>query len=159
MKKVLKQLSADEQLTWLVRLANDELRLGVKFQRFLQEKLPKKVETAVLTPRTVAELRQLAEVAQKKEAIRQKAAAAAARKKRLEALAPKAEGMWTFVQQLIEQGNGRSYDEATGLLVQLHDLAVFQGTENVFTSRIRQIRETYSRRSALLKRLNKAGLP
>ncbi|MCP5097980.1 MAG: hypothetical protein GY943_20725, partial [Chloroflexi bacterium] len=158
MKKVIKQLSVDDQQAWLTRLANDEIRLGSKFQRFLQEKLPKKVETAVSSSRTVAELRQIAEVEEQKEANRLKAVAAANHKKRMEALAPKSEETWTFVQQLIEQGNSRAYDEATGLLVQLQDLAVYQGTEATFTTRISYIREKYPRRKALLRRLDRAGL-
>jgi hypothetical protein len=72
----------------------------------------------------VGELLALAEVEEERA---RKQAATEAEKRRireLEALAPKAEETWTFAEQLVEQGNGRAYDEAVQLLVNLHDLAI-----------------------------------
>lgn len=158
MQETAVRLSADEQKAWLLRLANDELRLGVKFQRFLQEKSPISSVTAVSTRRTVAELQQVAEEAQRKERARRKAAAAAKRKQQMEALAPKAEEMWTAVDQLIQEGKAKPYDEAVQLLTKLHDLAVYQGTEAAYENRLRRVRFTNARRRALLRRLDKAGL-
>ncbi|MBK9053563.1 MAG: hypothetical protein IPL78_22480 [Chloroflexi bacterium] len=66
--------------------------------------------------RTVAELERLAK-AERKQARQQAAAAAEAKRIReLETLASKAEATWTFIEQLVEQGTGRSYAEATELL-------------------------------------------
>ena len=159
LQEAVARLPAAEQQAWLLRLANDELRLGVKFQRFLREKLPGGGKTAVSEPRTVGELRQVVEEARQKEAVRRKAAAAAKRKQRMEALAPKADGMWTAVDHLIQEGKAKPYDEAVRLLVQLHDLAVYQGTEPAYGERLRHLRATYARRSGLLRRLDRAGLP
>jgi hypothetical protein len=152
------RLSADEQKAWLLRLANDELRLGVKFQRFLREKSPTGPVAAVSTRRTVAQLQQIAEEAWQKTVAQQKAAAAAKRKRKMEALAPEAEDMWTAVDQLIREGKAKPYDEAVQLLTKLHDLAVYQGTEAAYGDRLRRLRVTYARRSAMLRRLDRAGL-
>ena len=158
MQKAAAGLSADEQQSWLIRLANDEPRLGVKFQRFLREKLPAGPAAADSAPRTVAELQQMAAEMRQKEAARQKAAAEANRKRRMEALAPKAEEMWTAVDKLIQESKAKPYDEAVQLLIKLHDLAVYQGTESVYRDRLHRLRATYSRRSALIQRLDRAGL-
>jgi hypothetical protein len=45
------------------------------------------------------------------------------------------------------------------LLVKLYELAIHQGTEEAFETRLREIRATYPRRTGLLVRLDKAGLP
>ncbi len=93
-------------------VADDELRLGVKFQRFLRDMLPADEETAVSTPRTVAQLQHIAENARNKAAAEQKTKAEANRKRRMGALVPKAEGMWTAVDKLIQEGKAKPYDEA-----------------------------------------------
>ena len=142
---------------WLLRLAQGkEPHLSLAFRRFLdagRETRPKAQKR-----RTVGELLALAE-AEKARRRRQAAAKAEARRVReLEAMAPKAEEMWTFAKQLLEQGYG-NYDEAVELLVKLHDLAVHQGAEEAYEARLQKIRDAYPRRKALLRRLDKAGLP
>lgn len=61
MQKAVAGLPAETQQAWLLRLANNEPRLGVKFQRFLQEQSPASGATAVAPSRTIADLRRLAE--------------------------------------------------------------------------------------------------
>ncbi len=73
-------------------------------------------------------------------------------------LAPKTEETWTAVDQLIQKGKAKPYDAAVRLLTKLHDLSVYQGTEPAYATRLRRLRATYSRRSALLRRLDRAGL-
>lgn len=109
--------------------------------------------------RTVAELLELAEAEETHASQRARAEAEARRIRELEALAPKAEETWTFVEQLIAQSNGRSYDEAVQLLVKLRDRAVHQGMEAAYEERLRGIREARQRRRSLLQRFDRAGLP
>ena len=143
---------------WLLRLAQGkEAHLSLLFQRYLlagQESKSTEIES-----RTVGELLALAEV--EEERVRKELAAKAEtrRIRELEALVPKAEETWTFAGQLIQQGNGRAYDEAVQLLVKLHDLAIHQGTETACQERLGRIRAANPRRRALLERLDKAGLP
>ena len=56
------------------------------------------------------------------------------------------------------QTTGSAYKQAVALLVQLHDLAVYQGQEAEFERRLSQIYVKHGRRAALLRRLRKAGL-
>jgi len=143
---------------WLLRLAQgQEFNLPLLFQRYLQR--GKKSQLAAPGQRTVGDLLAMAEGEAERIRRQKEAEAEAKRIRELEALAPKAEETWTFAQQLIQQGSGRSYDEAVGLLVKLRDLAVHQKTTRVYITRLRQIREKYRRRSALLRRLGEAGLP
>lgn len=106
----------------------------------------------------VGELLALAEAEQERLCQQAAAEAEARRIRELEALAAKEEDTWTFATQLLEQGYGK-YDEVVEMLVKLHDLAIYQGMEEAYEARLQEIRETYSGRKALLRRMEKAGLP
>jgi uncharacterized Zn finger protein len=54
---------------------------------------------------------------------------------------------------------GAAYDEAVELLGQLRELAAYRGEEAAFRRRVGEIREHYSRRTGLLRRMDEAGLP
>lgn len=143
---------------WLLRLAQGkEAHLSLLFQRYLLS------EQGSLSPtterRTVGELLALAEAEAERVRIQLAAETEAQRIRELEALAPKAEATWTFVEQLIQRKNGRAYDEAVQLLVKLHDLAIHQGTETAYEGRVARIRAAYSRQRTFLERLDKANLP
>jgi hypothetical protein len=143
---------------WLLRLAQgEEAHLSLVFQRYLLS--GEETKAAARGKRTVGELLALAEAEDERERKQLAAEAEARRIRELEMLAPKAAETWTFAEQLIQQGSGRAYDEALQLLVKLHDLAIHQGTETAYEERLGRIRETYSRRRAMLERLDKAGLP
>lgn len=142
---------------WLLRLARgEEAHLSLVFQRYLLS--GRETEATAIGQRTAGELLALAEVEAERMRQQLAAEAEARRIRELEALAPKAEEMWTFAEQLIQQGTGRSYDEAVQLLVKLYDLAIHQGKEAACKARLHRIRATYSRRKAMLDRLDKAGL-
>jgi hypothetical protein len=158
LRQHIEALSRAECDEWLLRLAQGkEAQLSLAFQRHLLAE--HHVAPSTTGQRTVAELRALAEAEAKRLKQQRAAEAEAQRIRALEALAPKAEETWTFAEQLIQQGSGRSYDEALQLLVKLHQLAIHQGTEAAFATRLRQIRTTYSRRAAMIRRLDKANLP
>jgi hypothetical protein len=44
------------------------------------------------------------------------------------------------------------------LLVKLHQLAIHQGTEAIFAARLDKIRGDYARRTALIRRFDKANV-
>lgn len=158
LRQKIAALPRDDCDEWLLRLAQGkQAHLSLLFQRYLlsgQESLPTEIER-----RTVGELLSQAELEEQRTRKQLAAEAEARRIRELEALAPKAEDTWTFAEQLIQQGNGRAYDESIQLLVKLHDLAIHQGTERAYEQRLGRIRATYPRRRALLERLDKAGLP
>jgi hypothetical protein len=76
----------------------------------------------------------------------------------LEALAPLAEIVWQTVSELIELKQSKPYDQAVARLVDLRDLAEYQGTLEAFNSRLQQLQQQYRSRSGLLNRLYDAGL-
>lgn len=153
--QAIASLSPEEQRAWLLRLAQGELKLEVAFRHHLLGK----EQQAAPGRRTVDDLLTAAKD-ERTRIKREKAARAEARRiKELEALAPKAEETWTHATQLIEQGKPGPYKEAVALLVKLHDLAVHQGEESEYETRLRRLREMYPNRGALLRRLDEAGLP
>lgn len=44
-------------------------------------------------------------------------------------------------------------------IANLHELAIYQGTEPAFQAQLQKIRERYAQKWSLLDRLDKAGLP
>ena len=148
-------LSREEQEAWLLRLAEGERNLDAAFRR----QLLGSEQVATSGQRTAGELLAAAEE-ERQRVKRQRAAQAEARRiAELEALAPKAEEAWISVTQLIEQGKAGPYQEAVALLVKLHNLAIHQGSEPEYEARLRRLREKYPNRQALLRRLDRAGLP
>lgn len=90
------------------------------------------------------------------EAKRQHKEAVAAQKKRikaLEALAPKAAPTWDRVIDLIQLKQAYAYDEATKLLRDLRDLAKHQERLPEFSRRLERLKEDFSNRPALMRRL------
>jgi len=142
---------------WLLRLAQgEEPHLSLAFQRLLVPEGEGAPDTR--QRRIVGELLALAE-AEEDQRRRQAAAEAEARRiQALEALAEKEEQTWAFAEQLLEQGYGH-YDEVVEMLVQLHDLAIHQGTEAIYEARVQEIRNRYPRRKGLLNQMDEAGLP
>lgn len=65
---------------------------------------------------------------------------------------------WQDVENLIQSGYAASnYDEATALLINLQQLAEFQGTVSNFDARLRALVDEYKGRGALIGRWKKKG--
>jgi len=84
---------------------------------------------------------------------------AIARAKYLAELAPREADVWQEVEALIGAMRAAEYDRAVQLLVDLRDLAARAGRAESFGARLRELRLRYPTRSALLRRLDQAGLP
>jgi len=65
---------------------------------------------------------------------------------------------WRRAEDLIKTTRLKDCDEALILLVDLHDLAERDGRSADAAHRLRVLRETYRRRTALLQRLDRVGL-
>lgn len=66
--------------------------------------------------------------------------------------------MWEQVYDLIALKQAKSYDQAIAHLVDLRDLADYQGKLDEFKSSIEHIQKEYSKRPGLISRLQTAGL-
>lgn len=106
-----------------------------------------------------AEARRLEEAArQAAEQARQEREQALARVRRLDSLEGREEDLWRQVLTLIETKRPNEYDQAVHLLTDLHDLSARHDEGDLFTVRVRHLRERYARRPSLLQRLDGAGL-
>ena len=117
-----------------------------------------KTSSSAQSKRRAAELFEQAEMIEA--AANRKAQAEAERQRiqRLEKLAQTEEAAWMKVENLLSQKRSSAYDEATKLLVELRDLAVYQRRERQFAERFQSIRARYGRSTALLERFRRAGL-
>jgi transposase len=165
--------SAEALQSWLTALPEAE-KTDLLWQAFQQEGSPFALELlrrfqgqqgplkrpAANTPRrTVSQLRKAgkeAEERRKSEAAQKKAAA---RKKELQKVAERESELWKEIDQHIQTQKAKGYEEAVRLLKDLVDMGKSAGREEEMVNRIRKLREQLSKKSALMKRFNAAGLP
>ncbi len=93
-----------------------------------------------------------------REQVRREREAAAARQKRLDALAKQESQAWSKVDALIATRQPKGYDQAVELLRDLKDLAQRQGQLAEAKSRLRSLRQRNGRKPALMRRLDSARL-
>ena len=77
---------------------------------------------------------------------------------RLEKLSQEEEANWVYAENLLRQKRGSAYDEATKLLVELHNMAEYKQRRNEFAERFKLIRDRYGKSIALMDRFRRAGL-
>ncbi|HLO87888.1 MAG TPA: hypothetical protein VK203_23165 [Nostocaceae cyanobacterium] len=160
LEKYIPALSEAEKIDFLTRLIKDEPLVSVQLAKRLQE-LSKNNTRTINSENTRRSLSELLTNAKNQTKIRQKQEAQAAKEakiRRLEALAPKQDQIWKEVFRLIELKQAKPYDEAVAHLVDLRDLAEYQGKLSEFYPKIYQIENDYSKRSGLISRLAKVGL-
>jgi hypothetical protein len=158
-RAAIKMLPRDECETFLLRLAQGELHLGLALKARLRELVPELEAQATRVPRrTVGWL--LEEAERQRESARRRRAAEAERRriKELEALAQREKAIWASLEPLIERRTGSAYAEAVELLVKLRDLAKYKGRTAEFQQRVSQIRARYPKYTALQRRMNEARL-
>ncbi|MGK7914006.1 MAG: hypothetical protein AB4038_00430, partial [Prochloraceae cyanobacterium] len=151
----IQQLSRTECEEILLQLAQGEpglrAQLNQKLANLITISQPKSK-----SQRTIKELLSASEKQQKEAEIRLEKEVEAQRIKDLQTLAKQEDFAWKDVENLIKRGQSKSYNDALKLLLRLHELAVYQNKQCAFQERINQIYESYSSRSALLRRLKKA---
>jgi hypothetical protein len=84
--------------------------------------------------------------------------ATAARQRRLDDLAREGEGAWRRVAALVDAKKAKEYNVAAALLCELRDLGDRDDARAAFTVRLRELRQRFANRPALLERLDRAGL-
>lgn len=155
----LAALSDAERNRYLLRAINGETHIGAELLLHLRAQYgQKKTPTGTDTQRTLAELIEVAQTKQQAREQKERQVAENAERKRLEAIAPKAETLWKEVLRLVELKQASSYDRAVAHLRDLRDVAVMQGTLDAFRDRVLKLREQYSNRPGFITRLRNAGL-
>lgn len=159
---VVKQFSRNECEDFLLRLAQGQPYIPVELHRRIQELLaPKQQEQQGNPPvrREAIALLQAAE--QEKEPPYEENPGTddnPHEKTALETLSQHEAQLWIKVNALIERKQVKAYEEAVQILLQLKDVASYQGTEAAFEEHIAQLHKRYSRLSGFRLRLTQADL-
>lgn len=157
LRQAIPRLSAVEQRNFLERLAKGEPNLSIAFQQKLRE-IVAAPPAPNQTGRTVQELRDRSSEWSEEVKRQKKEAAKAKLVQELQALAKREPQVWEEVELLLQKMQGRDYDRAVQLLVDLRDLAEWQNSLPIFRNKIEELRERYSKRSGFLSRLRAASL-
>jgi len=153
----IKKLPATEQHDFLARQGEKNLILNKRLQKLANEAKPQQ-KSLKTERRTILALIETSEDWSHKQKAAAERKAAQKRQRELEALATRTSEIWQEVEILIEEKKAKSYQSAVGLLQDLHDLAEYQGELDKFRQRLVEIKQTYSTRTALLRRLREAKL-
>jgi hypothetical protein len=108
--------------------------------------------------RIAGELFEQAEKIEMEEKLKAREEAERKRVQRLEKLSQEEEANWVYAENLLGQKRGSAYDEATKLLVELHNMAEYKQRRNEFAERFKLIRDRYGKSIALMDRFRRAGL-
>ncbi|MCJ7552157.1 MAG: hypothetical protein MUQ30_21000 [Anaerolineae bacterium] len=157
LRRAITQLSAEERLAFLLRLARGDPHLSLALNRRLGV-LGGVPRGETVKRRTVGALFAGAEALREHRRRERVAAAEAKRVAELTVLAEQGDGTWHEVDVLIQRSQAKAHAEAVRLLKQLQDLAVYQSRQSAFEEHLDQICDRYSRRRALMSRLREAGL-
>lgn len=154
LETAITQLSRSECEDYLRRLLRGEPSLAIDLKQRLSQNL-KTSFSAKVKRRTGKELLKLAEKTREEQELKEQQEAEAQRIKELEAFAKQESRAWQDVDTFIQQKQSKPYDEAVKLLARLEELAIYQGKETQFYHRIKQMRQQYSNRPGLLRRLQR----
>jgi len=158
LEKALTQLSRDECENFLRQVLNNEPQVRMALQKRLDQLAGTKPVSAGKGQRQASNLFKEAKRLEQEALRQQKAEAERKRIKELLDLAGREEATWRWIESLIGQKQARPYDEATKLLVDLRDLAIYQNRLLKFQEHFLAIREKYSNRPTLMGRFSRAGL-
>jgi hypothetical protein len=136
-------------------------------RRFNREKRPSTSQGAPAAGRTAGELlsaaqaraerrTRRAEAERIREAARRKAKEEAERANFLDQLAKREDAVWNDVIAYIQQRQPKGYDQAIRLLIDLRELAIRQGHETEFRTKIENLRATHATKPSFIERLIKA---
>lgn len=153
-------LSEEERNSFLLRVIKGESHVGMQLLKRLRELFStQKIDNISGNhPRLFSELLTSAKQQEKYRQQQIQLAAQHAKAKKLEALVPREDQIWENVFKLIDLKQAKSYEQAIHYLIDLRDLAEYQGNLEDFYTCIQQIHKDYSNRPGLLSRLRKAGL-
>ncbi len=158
LEKMLLQLTRKECITFLRQVLNNEPQVRMALQKQLEELAGSKAARVEQGQRQVGSIFEEAGRLEQEDLRRQKAEAEQKRIRKLLDLAEREEATWRLIESLLEKKQAKPYNEATQLLVNLRELAIYQNRLVEFQERFLVIKEKYRSRSSLLERFTRAGL-
>ncbi len=159
MKGLIQHLPDTEKDDFLLRLAQGESLLSVRFLKRLKElstaarQIPESISNRTIGSilREADQLRQERKEAGEKEK-------EAKRLKKLAELEAKESALWEEVHGHISEKKPKAYDDAINILQDLHKLALHKGERKEFERRIQQLLQEYSWLSFLKSKIRMATL-
>ncbi|MEC4803007.1 MAG: hypothetical protein SAJ12_20080 [Jaaginema sp. PMC 1079.18] len=156
-KKAISQLPRSECDRFLFDLLNHKSGLAINLKQKITPFLPQ-VQESTPPQRTIETLLAKAADYQKEREKQDKAAQKAQKIRELEILIPRKAELWQFVESAIACKTAYSYDEAIAQLIELRELAEYQNQLSAFHKKIGELCDRHSKKSALIKRIQKAKL-
>lgn len=158
LESAIAKLSRAESDAHLLQILRGEPGAVLSLKKHLTQLSGGKPASQTESARTTDELFKQAEKIEKEEKRKAREEAERKRIQRLEKLAQEEESTWVYVENLLTEKRGKTYDEATKLLADLQDMAKYKQRENQFTNRFKSICERYGKSVALMERFRRAGL-
>ncbi|MCT7985454.1 hypothetical protein NG796_19450 [Laspinema sp. A4] len=160
LQKIIHQLSEEERNDFLARLLQGELNLNLTLSQRLQSFSKKPtLQTLSNSPgRSLSELLTLAVQLNTLRKQKEKQAAKQEKIKKIQELAPRESEIWEQVFHEIGTKHVKAYDRAIVHLLNLQDIAEYQGKLPEFKARVRQIQEDYKNLRGVMSRLREFKL-
>jgi hypothetical protein len=163
LRKALAAIPEREKVELLLRVVDGDSYAGAELRTRIRRKSPapasrRTAGTLRMRAQKIREERERAD-AERREAERRRQAAEAekARSVRLKALKQRGASVWREIEDGIERRNPAGYDQAISLLSDLKALAVEEGSQDDFNSRVGSIRTRHEKKGKFIERLNKLG--
>jgi hypothetical protein len=163
LRKALAAIPEREKVELLLRVVDGDSYAGAELRTRIRRKSPapasrRTAGTLRMRAQKIREERERAD-AECREAERRRQAAEAekARSVRLKALKQRGASVWREIEDGIERRNPAGYDQAISLLSDLKALAVEEGSQDDFNSRVGSIRTRHEKKGKFIERLNKLG--
>ena len=165
-RETIASIPADEKTALLLRLVNGEPHIAAEIRNKIRVARDATEGQSRARHRTVAEIRERrlavreerrAEQARRREAERLRKAKEAerAQRMRLKGIRRRGVKVWDDVEREIARTSASSYDRALGLLVDLRALASETGMVDAFAKRVESIRARHYRKRLFIDRLDK----
>ena len=139
-------------------MLHDEPDLKIKFEKRLEDFIPKNEVKNQSPKRSSEELRNLAERIEEQEDKRIRKEKEELRIKQLQLLVGKETEIWKEINRGVSLKTAKGYDMAIKLLHDLKDLSTYLNKVGLFQIEISKIKQDYSRLSAFIRRLSMSGL-
>ncbi|WP_254563312.1 hypothetical protein [Oscillatoria sp. HE19RPO] len=160
LQKRIPQLSEQERNDFLARLLQGEVNLNLQLSQRLRS-LSKKPTPQTLSNspgRSLSELLTLSTQAENLRKQKEKQAAKQEKIKKIQELAPRESYLWEQVFHEIGCKQVKAYDRAIVHLLNLQDIAEYQGKLPEFQARVRTIQKDYSNLRGVMSRLREFKL-
>lgn len=158
LESAIPKLTPAERDAYLVQIVRGEPAAVLSLKRRLTELSGRKPTSQFQSTRTPRELFEQAEGIELEAKRKAREEAERKRIQKWEKLAQEEESAWLNIENLLGQKRGSAYDEATKLLVELHDMAEYKQRTRNFSERFKSILEKYGKSTTLVNRFRNAGL-